>query len=190
MTVYADTPLWARHGTVWGHLISDSSLEELHERAALAGLPPRAFDLDHYDWPASQRPHLERTGVVFVDGRELTRILIASGLRVPLVERPAARARRTARGAALLGLKRVPRDLILGLLGHVDPLADEPGAYRLSRDDSSQPPLIEAWDQAGRDAAAAFLSTADAASRSRGEAGFIGQVMDVALRPGPGSSAG
>src|SRR5699024_468160 len=29
MTVYADTPRWPRHGMLWGHLISDTSLEEL-----------------------------------------------------------------------------------------------------------------------------------------------------------------
>lgn len=190
MTVYADTPLWGRHSTLWGHLISDTSLEELHRAADRAGLHPRAFDLDHYDWPASAHRDLERAGAVFVDGRELTRILIASGLRVPLVDRPAARARRTARDAALLGLERVPRDLIVGLLGHVDPLPDEPGAYRLTRDDASQPARIEARDQAGRRAADDFLALADAAARARGEAGFVGQVMDVALRPDQGSWAG
>ena len=36
MTVYADTPRWPRHGMLWGHLISDTSLEELHAAAARA----------------------------------------------------------------------------------------------------------------------------------------------------------
>ena len=39
MTVFADTPRWPRHGTVWGHLVSDRSLEELHEFAARISLP-------------------------------------------------------------------------------------------------------------------------------------------------------
>lgn len=180
MTAYADTPLWGKHGTVWGHLVSDTSLEELHQVAARAGLHPRAFDLDHYDWPSAAREGLEQAGVVFVDARELTRILIASGLRVPLVDRPAARARRTAEHAAQLGLSPVPRDLIVGLQGHVDPLPEEPGAFRLTRDHTSSPPRIEAHDEAGRRAAEQFLVRADAAARGQGEAGFVGQVMGVA----------
>lgn len=179
MTAYADTPLWGRHGTVWGHLVSDTSLEELHAVAARAGLPPRSFDLDHYDWPQSKRPDLVAAGVVFVDGRELTRILIASGLRIPLRERPSARARRSAQDAARLGLRTVPRDLIVGLLGHVDPLPAEPGAFRLTRDHPEAPARIEARDQQGRRAAEVFLVEADAAARARGDDGFVGQVMDV-----------
>lgn len=180
MTVYADTPLWGRHSTLWGHLISDTSLEELHRAADRAGLHPRAFDLDHYDWPASAHRDLERAGAVFVDGRELTRILIASGLRIPLVDRPAARARRTAEHAAQLGLDPAPRDLIVGLVGHVDPLPDEPGAYRLTRDDPAAAPRIEARDETGRLAAEELLRRADAAARACGETGFVGQAMDVA----------
>src|SRR5699024_5740815 len=79
MTVYADTPRWPRHGMLWGHLISDTSLEELHDAAASAGLPPRSFDLDHYDWPEQARGQLEAAGVQMVDNRRLTRILIGSG---------------------------------------------------------------------------------------------------------------
>ena len=30
MTVLIDTPLWPKHGTVWSHLVSDSSIDELH----------------------------------------------------------------------------------------------------------------------------------------------------------------
>src|SRR5690606_5980681 len=122
MTVYADTPRWPRHGTLWGHLISDTPLDELHEAAARAGLPPRAFDLDHYDWPVSARDAVHAAEAVFVGDRELTRILRGSGLRVKLVDRPAARARRSAEHAAALGLHPVPRDFIHGPLGHVDPL--------------------------------------------------------------------
>lgn len=188
MTVYADTPQWGRHGTVWGHLISDESLEELHRVAAQAGLPPRFFDLDHYDWPRSARARLESVGVTFVDGRQLTRLLIASGLRVPLKRRAAARARRTAEHAARLGLDRTPRDLIHGLLGHVDPLPPVPGAFRLTRDDPHADYWIEAHDEAGRRAAAAFLAHADERARSLGEPGFIGQVMDAPTPGGEGMS--
>lgn len=179
MTVYADAPRWPRHGMLWGHLISDASLEELHEAAARAGLPPRSFDLDHYDWPASAREGLSQAGVRFVGDGELTRILIRSGLRVKLRDRPAARARRSAEHAAALGLRRVPRDLVAGLIGHVDPLPDEPAAFRLTRDLPHGPPRLEAHDAAGRRAAEQLLAELDALARARGAAGFVGQVLDV-----------
>lgn len=181
MTVYADTPRWPRHGTFWGHLISDTSLAELHQVAALAGLPPRSFDLDHYDWPEEARPRLVEAGVHLVDNGELTRILIRSGLRIPLVGRPAARARRSAEHAAQLGLDTVPRDLIVGLSGHVDPLppaaAAAPAAFRMTRDDPAAPPRIEAHQDAGRRAAAQLLEQLESLSRAQGEPGFIGQVL-------------
>lgn len=179
MTIYADTPMWPRHGTLWGHLISDASLAELHEFAARAGLSPRAFDLDHYDWPEPSRADLLAAGARLVENRELTRRLIASGLRIPLRDRAAARARRTAEHAAVLGLEPVPRDLIVGPTGHVDPLPDLPGAFRLTREDAGAPARIESHDAAGRDAAQALLVRLDALSRARGEAGFHGQVMDA-----------
>ncbi|MCT1910396.1 DUF4031 domain-containing protein [Brachybacterium paraconglomeratum] len=179
MTVFADTPRWPRHGTVWGHLISDDSLDELHAAAARAGLPPRAFDLDHYDWPAASRGDLEAAGVRFVGDRELTRILLRSGLRVKLSERPAARARRSAEHAAALGLDPVPRDLIVGLLGHVDPLPEVPGAFRFTRDRPHGRARIEAHDEDGRRAAERLLERVDLLARAAGEEGFVGQVMDA-----------
>ncbi|MGO1391333.1 DUF4031 domain-containing protein, partial [Brachybacterium alimentarium] len=181
MTVYADTPRWPRHGMVWGHLISDTSLAELHSTAARAGLPPRSFDLDHYDWPERARPGLEAAGVRFIDAGELTRILIRSGLRVRLRDRAGARARRSADHAAQLGLTPVPRDLIVGLSGHVDPLPSAqdalPGAFRMTRDDPSAPPRIEAHDEAGLRAAEQLLDHLDDLSRAAGQAGFRGQVL-------------
>lgn len=182
MTVYADTPRWPRHGMLWGHMISDSSLEELHEAAARAGLPPRSFDLDHYDWPTAAQDALDAAGVRFVPDGELTRILIASGLRIRLRDRAAARARRSAEDAAALGLDPVPRDFLHGMLGHVDPLPDEPGAFRVTRDDPERPPRLEAHDDAGRAAAEALLARLDALSRARTGTGFVGQVMDGPAR--------
>lgn len=87
MTVYVDPPLWPRHGRVWGHLISNTSLEELHAVAREAGIPERGFDRDHYDVPADLYPTLLALGVVATDSRTLVRTLRASGLRVTAAQR-------------------------------------------------------------------------------------------------------
>jgi hypothetical protein len=89
VTVLLDPPLWPAHGRVWGHLVSDSSLEELHEFAAAAGIPERGFDRDHYDVPAERYEELVALGVTLVDSRELVRRLRASGLRVTGAQRRA-----------------------------------------------------------------------------------------------------
>ena len=82
MSVLVDPPLWPRHGRIWGHLVSDTSLEELHAFAAAAGIPARGFDLDHYDVPAERYDDLAALGAELVGTRELVRRLRASGLRV------------------------------------------------------------------------------------------------------------
>lgn len=88
MSIYIDPPTWPAHGTVFSHLISDVSLAELHKFAASAGISERAFDRDHYDVPAHRYEELVQAGAVELSGAELTRTLIASGLRIPLKERP------------------------------------------------------------------------------------------------------
>ena len=88
MSIYIDPPTWPAHGTVFSHLISDASLAELHEFAAAAGISERAFDRDHYDVPAHLYDELVRAGAKELSGAQLTRTLIASGLRIPLKERP------------------------------------------------------------------------------------------------------
>ena len=85
--ILIDEPVWPAHDTVWGHLVSDTSLEELHAFAAAAGIPPRGFDNDHYDYPAARREQLIAQGAVPVTGRELLRRLQAAGLRVRQVDK-------------------------------------------------------------------------------------------------------
>lgn len=82
MTVLVDDPIWPAHGRLWAHLVSDTDLNELHAFAAAHGIPARAFDLDHYDVPADALPRLLAAGAEHVGGKELTRRLIASGLRI------------------------------------------------------------------------------------------------------------
>ncbi|ALD12706.1 DUF4031 domain-containing protein [Clavibacter capsici] len=87
MTVLLDRPAWPAHGTLWSHLVSDASLEELHAFARAAGIPERGFDRDHYDVPAARYEELVARGAVPVSNRDLVRRLQASGLRVTQRER-------------------------------------------------------------------------------------------------------
>ncbi len=87
MAVYIDPPVWPAHGTVFSHLISNTDLAELHHFAEASGIPDRAFDRDHYDVPLRHYADLVALGAVQVSGRELVRLLIASGLRVPARQR-------------------------------------------------------------------------------------------------------
>jgi hypothetical protein len=82
LVILVDVPMWPAHGRLWAHLVSDTSLDELHEFAARMGVPARGFDRDHYDVPADRIDALVAAGAVPVDAHELTRRLIASGLRV------------------------------------------------------------------------------------------------------------
>lgn len=82
MAVLVDAAMWPAHGRMWAHLVSDASLEELHAFAAANGVPPRGFDRDHYDVPADRVDDLVAAGALRVTAGELTRRLIASGLRV------------------------------------------------------------------------------------------------------------
>ncbi|MGN6220191.1 MAG: DUF4031 domain-containing protein [Microbacterium sp.] len=82
MTILIDDPRWPAHGRLWAHLVSDESLAELHAFAEANGIPRRGFDLDHYDVPDEAHARLVAAGAVHVDGHELVRRLIASGLRV------------------------------------------------------------------------------------------------------------
>jgi hypothetical protein len=82
MAVLIDQPIWPAHGRLWGHLVSDHSLDELHAFALEAGIPERGFDHDHYDYPEERFDTLVAQGATPVTGRELVARLNAAGLRV------------------------------------------------------------------------------------------------------------
>lgn len=82
MSVLIDQPMWPAHGTLWAHLVSDTSLQELHDFASAAGIPRRGFDRDHYDVPEARWHELVALGAEPVSVRELVKRLQASGLRV------------------------------------------------------------------------------------------------------------
>lgn len=87
MAVLIDPPVWPAWGTVFSHLVSDTSLDELHAFAARNGVPEAAFDVDHYDVPKRLYDALVDAGAQPVRGTELIRRLIASGMRVRAVDR-------------------------------------------------------------------------------------------------------
>jgi hypothetical protein len=72
---------------MWCHLVSDTSLEELHAFAAWIGVPPRAFQGDHYDIPDEARAVAIDEGAREVSSREIVLALYAAGIR----QRPAER---------------------------------------------------------------------------------------------------
>lgn len=82
MAILIDAPVWPAHGRLWGHLVSDSSLDELHAFAAAAGIPERGFDHDHYDYPEERYEQLVAQGAEPVTGKQLVERLQRSGLRV------------------------------------------------------------------------------------------------------------
>ncbi len=87
MAVLIDPPAWPAHGTVFSHLVSDSSLSELHAFAQAAGIPARAFDHDHYDVPERRYADLVDRGAQAVSTTVLMRRLLASGLRMRTPQR-------------------------------------------------------------------------------------------------------
>ncbi|MEO7005760.1 MAG: DUF4031 domain-containing protein [Terrimesophilobacter sp.] len=89
MTVLIDQPIWPAHDRLWSHVVSDTSLDELHRFAASTGVPSRSFDLDHYDVPADRYDELVAAGAHPVSIRDFVSRLQASGLRVSQRERRA-----------------------------------------------------------------------------------------------------
>ncbi len=81
MTIYIDAPTWPGHGQLWSHLVSDVSYAELHDFAAAVGLPPRAFDRDHYDVIAERYDSALAAGARPVSSREIVERLTTAGLR-------------------------------------------------------------------------------------------------------------
>ena len=91
MTILVDAAVWSWRGRRWAHLVSDTSLEELHAFAERLGVDPRLFAGDHYDVTAEWREQAIALGAVAVDSRELVRRLRAGGLRLTPAQRRAGR---------------------------------------------------------------------------------------------------
>ena len=95
MTIWIDQPIWPRHGTVFAHLISDTSLDELHAFAHRVGLHPRSFEGDHYDVPQERYVAVLAAGATSTTGADVVRRLIASRAAPAQAagDRPVARVR-------------------------------------------------------------------------------------------------
>jgi hypothetical protein len=87
VALLVDEPRWWWRGRRWCHLVSDTSLDELHEFAGRVGIPRRAFQGDHYDVPEERRNGVVAAGAIEVGSRELVRRLRAAGLRLTPAER-------------------------------------------------------------------------------------------------------
>jgi len=83
VAVLIDPPAWPAHRRLWSHLVSDTSLAELHGFARGLGVPARGFEGDHYDVPQEHYQAVVAAGAEPVSGRELLLRLQASGLRRP-----------------------------------------------------------------------------------------------------------
>ena len=81
MTVFIDRPLWPARGRLWSHMVSDTSFAELHDFAGRLGMPPRAFERDHYDVPSDLYEPALRLGAEPIGSQELVARLIRAGLR-------------------------------------------------------------------------------------------------------------
>lgn len=92
MTVLIDEARWWHRGRRWCHLVSDESLDELHDFASGLGISRRGFQGDHYDIPEEHRDEVIAAGATVVESRELVRRLRAAGLRLSPAQRRARRA--------------------------------------------------------------------------------------------------
>lgn len=81
MTILVDDAIWPWRGRLWAHLVSDTSVEELHQFARRLNIPDRAFQGDHYDVTDELRDCAIAEGAQAVDSRTIVRALWAAGLR-------------------------------------------------------------------------------------------------------------
>jgi hypothetical protein len=81
VAILVDDAIWPWRGRLWAHLVSDTSVAELHAFAARLGIPVRAFQGDHYDVTDELRDCAIAEGARAVTSREVVLALRAAGLR-------------------------------------------------------------------------------------------------------------
>ena len=87
MAIFVDECRWWYREHQMCHMVSDISLDELHEFAHELGIPPRAFHGDHYDVPLHVRDKALENGAVAITSRELVQKLTRAGLRLSAAQR-------------------------------------------------------------------------------------------------------
>lgn len=171
MSLLIDPPTWPARGSLWSHLVSDVGADELHQFAERAGLPSRAFHLDHYDVPARAYEEILAAGARPVSSRELVETLARTGQRRRKADtlrprRPGSRLLRPPRlrpgdpvavvaPAGPVPAARLDRGLAVlrswGLRVHVGEhvLATHPRlAHLAGTDDERADDLVQAWCRA------------------------------------------
>jgi predicted metal-dependent HD superfamily phosphohydrolase len=155
--ILVDPPRWPAHDTVFSHLVSDTSLSELHDLASRIGMNPRAFDHDHYDLPQRLYDAAVGAGAVAVSAEELVRRLVASGLRVRTPEKTPSRDAARRQLPAHWERLGLGRDLYVELVSRwsephrhyhdVRHLAGTLEALDLLEDDAASSPVVQlaAW---------------------------------------------
>lgn len=88
MAILIDNAHWPRYGRMWCHLVSDTSLDELHAFAREMEIPERGFGGDHYDLPEEYRERAIELGALEVSSREIVMRLHAAGLRKRVKHQP------------------------------------------------------------------------------------------------------
>jgi muramoyltetrapeptide carboxypeptidase len=81
VVIFIDPPTWPGHGRLWSHMVSDTSYAELHDFAASVGIPPRAFERDHYDVIVDRYESVVAAGAHRATSREIVAMLHRAGLR-------------------------------------------------------------------------------------------------------------
>ncbi|MBU6279098.1 MAG: DUF4031 domain-containing protein [Actinomycetales bacterium] len=94
--ILVDEAHWPWRDRLWCHLVSDTSLAELHEFARGLGVPERGFSGDHYDIPEDYRLRAIEAGARPVTSRQIVEALRAAGLRRPAARVDASGQPRTA----------------------------------------------------------------------------------------------
>lgn len=88
MSVIVDEAIWPWKGKLWAHLVSDTSLIELHDFTVELGIRRMAFQGDHYDISKEMRRRAIDLGALPVGSRELIVSLRKANLRLPASKRP------------------------------------------------------------------------------------------------------
>ena len=79
--ILVDNAIWNWRGRKWAHMVSDSSIQELHDFATSIGKLRVMFQGDHYDVDTEHRSIAIDRGATAVEGREIVRALRTAGLR-------------------------------------------------------------------------------------------------------------